>query len=78
MTEQAMSANAQKFRELAEKRVIKAIRAIRLVGNLANKTNYSYTQDEAKKIIRAMQRELWTIKRRFVDSADPDDVSFEL
>ena len=39
----------KKFRELAEKRVTRLINNLRLIGNLANRNNYSYTEDEAQK-----------------------------
>ena len=78
MTERNEPANARKFRELAEKRVVKAMKAIRLVGNLSNRTNYSYTEEEAKKIVSALQKEVWAVKRRFKDSGNPDEVEFTL
>ena len=42
-----------KFTDLANSRVNKAIRLLRLISNLANKSHYSYTQDEADKIVSA-------------------------
>ena len=42
----------EKFIELANKRVNKAINAVRLVGNLSNKSNYDYTSDDIKKIFK--------------------------
>ena len=78
MTKNPSSENARKFRQLAEKRVTKAIKAIRLIGNLSNKSNYSYTDDEAKKIISALQDEILTIKKRFNDSGNSNEVNFKL
>lgn len=54
-----------KFVELAEKRVNRAIRQIRLVGNLANRSSYEYTQKDVGKILRALQSELDGVKARF-------------
>ena len=42
----------KKFKELAEKRVNRAIKDLQLIGNLANKSNYSYTEADAKKSLR--------------------------
>jgi len=65
MSEKAESKNRIKFVELAEKRVSRAIKDIRLVGNLSNRSNYSYTQDDARKIIKALRDEVETLKARF-------------
>jgi hypothetical protein len=55
----------ERFVELANKRVTNAIKSIRLVGNLANKRAYNYSDADARKIIRAMQDELDILKSRF-------------
>jgi len=47
-----------KFVELAEKRVTRTIKDIRLAGNLSNKSNYSYTDQDVRKIIRALEAEI--------------------
>lgn len=54
-----------KFVELAENRVARAIKDIRLIGNLANKSNYSYTENDSKKIIKALKDEIDALKARF-------------
>ena len=58
----------ERFVELANKRVTKAIKDMRLVGNLANRRSYTYTDSDAKKIIRALQDELNALKARFIRS----------
>jgi ABC-type Fe3+-hydroxamate transport system substrate-binding protein len=63
-----------KFVELANKRVNKAIKDIKLVANLSNKQNYDYTQDQAKKIIKALQYEVEQVKQSFL-SGDEDSQS---
>ncbi|MBK6927794.1 MAG: hypothetical protein IPH15_09720 [Comamonadaceae bacterium] len=55
----------EKFVELANKRVTRAIKDLRLVGNLANRRNYTYDEADAKKVIRALQREMDALKARF-------------
>lgn len=67
-----------KFVELATKRVNKALDQIRLVGNLANRMTYDYTDDEAKKILRALQKEVDSVKSKFGDSNAGGDHKFSL
>lgn len=64
--------------ELGQKRVINAIKAIRLIGNLSNKSNYSYTSKDAEKIIRALEDELKLLKRRFQDDSRGSEIDFRL
>lgn len=68
----------QKFVELAEARVNRAIKDIRLIGNLANRGAYEYTEDDAKRIFRALQRELEAAKGRFSGDAGGKDNEFRL
>jgi len=50
-----MSENKQqRFQRLAMNRVNKAIKSLELIGNLGNKSLYESTQDERKKIIKAV------------------------
>ena len=46
--------NRDKFISLAEKRTGKALQAIAVIGNLSNKSNYSYTDEDVKKIKKAL------------------------
>jgi hypothetical protein len=68
----------EKFIELAEKRVTKAIKDLRLIGNLSNPTNYSFTEDDVRKIISALQKELKILKQRFESSNSIEEVVFSL
>lgn len=43
------------FKKLANKRVNAAIKRIQLVGNLSNKSAYTYTLEEADKIAEALE-----------------------
>lgn len=67
-----------KFVELANKRVTKTIKDLRLVGNLANRRSYKYEETDAKKIIRSLQRELDILKARFRGDEGDDDSIFSL
>jgi len=62
---------ADKFVELANKRVNKAIKDLKLVCNLSNRKNYTYTEEQAKKIVKALQKEIDAIKQSFQD-VDPE------
>lgn len=57
--------NRAKFIELAENRVSRAIKDIRLIGNLANRSNYSYNAEDARKIVKALRDEIEALKARF-------------
>jgi len=59
-----MKDKSERFKTLAEKRVARALHDLRLVGNLANKHNYSYTKDQAHRIITALEQELKLLKAR--------------
>ena len=69
---------AGKFIELANKRVNKAIKDIRLIGNLSNKSTYSYSDEQAKKIIRTLQKELDVMKSKFTGIESDDSDVFRL
>jgi hypothetical protein len=68
----------EKFKRLAEKRVNNAIKYIRLVGNLSNKSNYSYTDGQVEKIFRALNREIKEAKTRFQEGDSQSDKPFHL
>lgn len=67
----------QKFVDLAEKRVTNAIKAISLVGNLANKNNYKYDDQDVKKILKALNDEIIEVKTRF-QTGRSDEKEFKL
>lgn len=68
-----MSKKREKFVSIAEKRVTRTIKDIRLIGNLSNKNNYSYEDKDVSKIISALEQEIKTLKARFA----ADDVKTE-
>jgi hypothetical protein len=67
-----------KFVELANKRVNKAITQLRLVGNLSNKASYEFTEEDARKIVKALQKEVETLKTKFSDDTGSDGNDFQL
>lgn len=54
-----------KFVDLANKRVSKALQTIQLIGNLSNRSNYAYSEEDVTKIFRALQEEIAACKKRF-------------
>ena len=60
-----MSAKRDNFIRLAEGRVTRAIDSIRVIGNLSNRSNYEYTEEDSKRIIDALQREVNELKVQF-------------
>lgn len=68
----------KKFVELATKRVNRAIRDLRLIGNLSNASAYSYTEEDVRKVVRALQRELEAIRARFGARGGDTDQDFSL
>ena len=67
----------QKFINLAENRVNKAIKHLHLIGNLANRSNYSYSQDDADRICNTLQAELKLLRTRFQNGTN-DEPKFKL
>lgn len=63
----------QKFEELAEKRVNKAIKDLRLIGNLSNRNNYSFDESDVRKIVKALDDEVRAIKARFMQTRPCND-----
>jgi len=66
----------KKFEELAEKRVNEAIKRLRIIGNLANRSNYHYSDAHVRQIYRALEDEFKSLKARFSD-IDSDSTSFK-
>lgn len=72
------SKSRDKFVELAEKRVSRALKDIKLIGNLSNRTNYTYTDQDVKKITQALTKAVSEMKARFDAKGDPADETFKL
>jgi len=68
----------QKFVDLAEKRVTRTIREMRLIGNLANKHNYTYTDKDAQAIVKALDAEVKLLKQRFDSQGTATQTTFKL
>lgn len=69
---------AAKFVDLANKRVNRAIKDMQLVGNLANRQNYEFTDEQARKIVKALQQELDAIRHSFLVAGESAKSDFRL
>ena len=67
-----------KFQELAVSRVNKAIKILRLISNLANKSHNSYSDKDADKIISALNQEVKNIREKFNSKNSRDTKEFKL
>ena len=67
-----------KFIELANNRVNRAVKGLRLVGNLSNRAAYEYTEEDAHKIVKTLHKEVETLRQRFVGSPAETDRPFSL
>ena len=65
----------QKFVHLAEARVNKTLKDIQLIGNLSNRSNYDYTDEDVEKIFRALSQEIAACRKRFELSKRKGDSS---
>ncbi len=65
----------KRFLTVAEKRTVKVLRALRLLGNCGNRATYEYGEDEIEKIFGAVQRELNRARDRF---GRPSEIEFSL
>jgi hypothetical protein len=68
----------EKFVRLAESRVSKAMQAIRVVGNLSNRSNYVFSDDDIKKITRALNAEVEAMTARFRNTDAKSRPEFKL
>lgn len=68
----------ERFVALAEARTDKALNAIRLLGNLSNKSNYEYTDGDVGQIVKALKAEVKALEARFANSGAGSETSFKL
>ena len=66
------------FVKLAESRTVNAIRAIRVIGKLANKSAYEYDDTDVKKIANALLKEVDSLKSRLSQRTGKSEVEFKL
>lgn len=67
-----------KFVELVQARVNRAVRDLRLIGNLSNRSAYAYSDEDVRKVFRALQKELDAAKSRFGGAGSAKEEGFRL
>jgi len=60
---------SETFRRLATKRTNAVIDKIRILGHCANPWLYEYTDDDVKRIFKAIDSEMKTVKSKFQNSS---------
>ena len=73
-----MDKKAENFKRLAENRTNKIIDMLELLGNLSNKSNYSYTQEQVELIFDSIEAELEIQKQKFLKKEEPKKKKFRL
>jgi ribosomal protein L7/L12 len=68
----------EKFVALAESRTVNAIKAIRIIAKLGNKSAYDFTEADVNKIVKALTQEVEAMKTRMLSSRVKEDVDFNL
>lgn len=71
------SKKSEKFKELAEKRVSDTLKKLQLIGNLANKNNYEYTDEQVKQIIDTLDSEIKSLKSKFMEESKQRSTEFK-
>ena len=73
-----MTIKRKKFEDFATKRTNNAINHIRLIGKLANKNAYEYSNDDVNKIINALKKEVDAVKNKFLVTKKGNEGDFSL
>ena len=68
----------EKFVKLANARVNNALKNIILIGNLSNRSNYTYGENDIKEIFRSLRKEIDSAERRFKESGSGDREEFKI
>lgn len=68
----------EKFVRLAEKRTVNAIKTIRVLRGLGNKSAYDYTDADVAKIVKALKKEIDDLESKMKGSAKKDEIEFKL
>lgn len=58
----------ERFKKVASRRVKEILNKMRLLKNCANRNNYSYTDDQADKIVSAIENEWKRVRAEFKNS----------
>jgi hypothetical protein len=78
MSEKKATEKRKKFVELAERRTVNAIRAIRVISKLSNRSAYEYDETDVRKIVAALTKEIEGLKARMSSTGGKEAVEFKL
>ncbi|WP_248283798.1 hypothetical protein [Ureibacillus chungkukjangi] len=67
----------EKFEELAEKRVSETLKKLQLIGNLANRNNYDYTEKHVKQIVDELEDGIKVLKTKFSEESKERKTEFK-
>lgn len=67
-----MTEKHERFVRIAEKRTNRVLEQLRLLGNCSNKNNYSYTDEDIKKIFLVIENELKNTKTKFTLNSEKE------
>ena len=67
-----MQEKRERFVRIAEKRTNKILEQIRLLGNCSNKHNYSYDDDDVRKIFSVIESELKEAKMKYASQSNKE------
>lgn len=74
-----MGKSRENFVRLAEARTSKIIKMINSIGNLSNRSNYTYTKTDVDKIFSVVDEEVRKCRLRFISQLDSTrDIKFKL
>lgn len=73
-----MSQKRDNFVRLAEARVNRALKEMRLIGNLSNRSAYQFDDADIRKMFGALQKGLDAAKSRFTDAETGSGSAFKL
>jgi poly-gamma-glutamate capsule biosynthesis protein CapA/YwtB (metallophosphatase superfamily) len=60
------------FRRLATQRTNAVLNRLRILGHCSNPHLYDYTEEDVRKIFRAIESEVKAVKAKFVNSSKSD------
>lgn len=67
-----MDEKRERFVRIAENRTNKILEQIRLLGNCSNKHNYSYSDEDVKKIFSVIENELKETKMKYFSQSNKE------
>ena len=73
-----MSKKELKFKELAEIRVNRALHDIKLIGNLGNKSRYSSTPEQRRKIINSIKNSVKEMEKNLHNESTDENKRWTL